>query len=158
MTKEIIAYTAGLFDGEGCVDIFKASVSKASKNPSFLLRVVITQKQGLIMNWLKDNFGGNVQMSKRKDNYIYRWDIRSQQAKHFLILIQPYVIIKKEQVDLAIEYEDRKGKYLETLKGFRGFRQLTKEEVDWRNSMQKKLSDLKKTYILYTKNVSANND
>ena len=162
MTTEIIAYAAGLFDGEGCVDIYKASVSKASKSPSFMLRVIIAQKQGGIMNWLKNNFGGAVQMSRRKyngkDNYIYRWDIRSQAAKGFLILIQPYVLIKKEQVNLAIEYEEQKGKYLETLKGKRGFRTLTEKEIKWRYMMQDKLSKLKKKYVLYDKGVCANND
>jgi len=152
MNKEILSYTAGLFDGEGCVDIYKASISKASKSPSFMLRVVITQKQGDIMNWLEDNFGGYVQLSRRNGNYIYRWDIRSQAAKRFLLLIQPFVLIKKEQVDLAIEYEERKSKYLETLKGKRGFRTLTEGEIKWRYSMQEKLSKLKTKYISYTKN------
>jgi hypothetical protein len=110
------------------------------------------------MNWLQDNFGGSVQLSKRIDSYIYRWDIRSQAAKRFLLLIQPFVLIKKEQVDLAIEYEERKGKYLETLKGKRGFRTLTEEEIQWRYSIKEKLSKLKKNYVLYTKNVCANND
>ena len=151
----ISAYAAGLFDGEGCVDIYKASVSKASKSPSFMLRVVITQKQGEIMNWLENKFGGAVQLSKRSDNYIYRWDIRSQAAKRFLLLIQPYVLIKKEQVNLAIEYEERKSKYLETLKGKRGFRTLTAEEIAWRYMMKEKLSKLKGKYVLYAKNGAA---
>jgi hypothetical protein len=155
MTKEILAYTAGLFDGEGCVDIYKASVSKASKSPSFMLRVVITQKQGAIMNWLQYNFGGHVDLSRRNGNYIYRWDIRSQAAKNFLIIIQPYVLIKKEQVELAIQYEEQKGKYLETLKGKRGFRTLTEEEIKWRYLMQEKLSKLKTKYVLYIKNGAA---
>ena len=162
MNQEILAYAAGLFDGEGCVDIYKASLSKASKSPSFMLRVVITQKQGKIMNWLEDKFGGHVQMSHRKyngkDNHIYRWDIRSQAAKRFLLLIQPFVIIKKQEVELAIEYEERKSKYLETLKGKRGFRTLTAEEIAWRYMMKEKLSGLKKKYVLYIKEWSSYND
>ena len=34
MNKTVIAYTAGLFDGEGYVDVYSASTSKASKSPS----------------------------------------------------------------------------------------------------------------------------
>ena len=110
------------------------------------------------MNWLRNNYGGHVQTSHRKDNYIYRWDLRSQSAVEFLKLIYPFIIIKKEQVELAIEYMEKKGKYLETLKGKSGFRTLTEEEIKWRYAMKEKLSKLKTKYILYNKNVGANND
>lgn len=155
---ETLAYAAGLFDGEGYVDIYKATQSKASKSPSLMLRVVISQKDGLIMNWLQDNFGGNVNKESRQDSYIYRWDIRSQAAKRFLLLIQPFVLIKREQADLAIRYENDKEKYLETLKGFRGFRQLSEDEINNRLKMREELKKLKKEYKPYTKNVCANND
>lgn len=146
------AYAAGLFDGEGCVDIYNASTSKASKSPSFMLRVNITQKDGLIMNWLQDNFGGNVQLSKRPTTYIYRWDIRSQAAVRFLTYILPFVKIKKKQVELALEFEGAKGKYWETLKGHQGFRQLSAKEIEYRIAIKERLKKMKREYILYTKN------
>jgi hypothetical protein len=153
-----IAYAAGIFDGEGYVDIYSASLSKASKSPSFMLRVVISQKDGKIMNWLKDRFEGSVRCEKRQDNYIYRWDIRSQAAQRFLTLIYPFIIIKKEQIQLALKFEERKGKYLSTLKGSQGFRKLSDEEIKWRIEMKENLKKLKKEYTPYIKNVCTNND
>ena len=150
MKTDKIAYIAGIFDGEGYVDIYNASTSKASKSPSLYLRVIISQKDGLIMNFLKDNFGGYVLTEKRGDNYIYRWCLASQKAHKFLSLILPYVLIKKEQVKLALKFEEQKGKYLETLKGSQGFRQLTDEEINWRHEIKEELKQLKKHYILYT--------
>ncbi len=144
-----IAYVAGLFDGEGYVDIYQASTSNKSKSISLMLRVIISQKDGSIMNWLEKNFGGYVRMERRKDSWIYRWDIRSQKAKDFLVLMMPYLKIKLAQAKLAIEFEEVKGKYLETLKGFQGFRKLTKNEIGKRMELKNRLKSIKKTYGFY---------
>ncbi len=105
------------------------------------------------MNWLEENFGGYVRMEKRKENWIYRWDIRSQSAKKFLILIQHYIKIKAEQVKLALEFEEVKGKYLESLKGHQGFRKLTKNEIGKRVEIKNRLKTLKKEYSFYFKTI-----
>ncbi|MDE2015919.1 MAG: hypothetical protein KGI72_05350 [Patescibacteria group bacterium] len=155
MEKEICAYAAGLFDGEGYVDIYNAPLSKASKSPSLMLRVVISQKDGVIMNWLKSQFGGNVALQRKGKYYIYRWSIKSQIAYRFLISISPFVKIKKSQVELAIEFEKTKGRYLDTLKGHQGFRTLSKQEITQRMRMKEQLKRLNKQYAPYIKNGAA---
>lgn len=147
------AYVAGIFDGEGCVDIYNATQAKASKSPSFMLRASIAQKDGKIMNWLVEQFGGNVQMSRKQEKYyIYRWDIRSQAAKKFLEGILPYSIIKRKQIEFAIEFEERKGKYLYTQKGSKGFNKLSDSEIEWRYAAKERIKGMKREYTLYTKN------
>ncbi len=152
MNKNILHYTADLFDGEGCVDIYKATAPKGSKSISLMLRVAIVQKDGQIMNFLQDNFGGYVAVDQHNGHYIHRWDIRSQKAKEFLKLIYPFSIIKKEQIKIAIEFETMKGKYLESLKGHQGFRKLTDEEVKKRLEYKEKLMRMKREYTPYIKN------
>lgn len=151
MNKTILHYTAGLFDGEGCVDIYKATSPKGSKSISLMLRVNIVQKDGRIMNYLQDNFGGYVSVDKHNGHYIHRWDIRSKKAKDFLSLIYPFVIIKKEQVRIALEFETMRGKYLESLKGHQGFRKLTNDEIKRRLEYKEKLMKLKRDYAPYIK-------
>lgn len=150
LTAEVVAYTAGLFDGEGCVDIYKASTGKASKSPSYMLRVNIVQKDGRVMDFLEKHFDGYVAIDFHGGYYIHKWEIRSQAAKRFLEIIQPNVIIKRDQVDLAIEFEKAKGKYLESLKGHQGFRTLTTEEINRRQSFKESLMKLKRNYLPYT--------
>lgn len=152
MNKEIAAYAAGIFDGEGYVDIYQATKSAQSKNVSLMLRVVISQKDGRLMEWLKTNFGGYVS-SSRKDKYqIYRWDIRSRQARDFIDIIYPYTLIKRDQLDLAKKFDNVKGNYLNTLKGKRGFRTLTEEEIKERLLIKEELKRLKRVYLPYKKN------
>jgi hypothetical protein len=152
MNNTTLAYAAGIFDGEGYVDIYKATQSKASKSPSLYVRVVIAQKDGVIMNWLEDNFGGYVSMNRKDKYYIYRWDIRSKNALKFLSAIAPFVKIKRPQVMLVLEYEKRKLKFLESLKGHQGFPTLPLEEIRWRLEIREKLKALKKEYAPYIKN------
>lgn len=150
MKKEIIAaYAAGIFDGEGYVDIYKATQSKASKSISLMLRVIVSQKDGRLMNWLQDNYGGHVTLSRKDTHYIYRWDIRSKNAARFLEDILPYLQIKKDQALIALEFEKEKGRYLDTLKGKQGFRQLSDEEMNKRLELKEHLKALKKEYVPY---------
>lgn len=154
MTPETIAaYAAGFFDGEGYVDVYKATQPKNGKSPSLMLRVVISQKDGKVMNWLVEHFQGGYVLQSRKDTFsIYRWDVRSQHAKRFLETILPYVIVKRKQVELAIAYEKRKEQYLYNQKGSQGFNRLSDEEIKWRLDLREELKRLKKDYAVYTKN------
>lgn len=155
MNEYIYAYAAGLFDGEGYVDIYQATKSKSSKNCSLMLRVIISQKDGLIMNWLKNNFGGNVLFSQRNDSYIYRWEIRSKAAEQFLNQIYPFAKIKKEQIELALKFQKTKGNYLNTLKGHQKFRSLSEQEMKERFEIKEMLKKIKKEYRPYNKTSSA---
>ena len=154
MNNNIYAYCAGLFDGEGYIDIYSATLSKASKSPSLYLRVIISQKDGMIMNWLQDNFGGYVNKEIRNESYIYRWKIVSKSAQKFLTLIYPFILIKKEQVKLALEFEEMRSKYLNT---HTVFKKITDEELQNRIEIKDKLKKLKKEYTTYIKKFS-NND
>lgn len=154
MDNNNIAYVAGLFDGEGCVDIYQATTSKNSKSPSLMLRVTISQKDGSIMSWLEKEFGGYVRMDRRKDTWIHRWELRSQKASKFLEMILPFTKIKDRQIKLALEFEEVKGKYLETLKGSQGFRKLTKNEIGKRVEIKNRLKQAKHTYSFYWKTIN----
>lgn len=110
------------------------------------------------MNWLQNNYGGNINKEQRKDTYIYRWDIRSKAAEKFLNKILPFVQIKKSQVEVALEFIKLKEGYLTTLKGSQGFRKLSEDEMSRRFELKEKLKSLKKEYKPYIKNVCTNND
>jgi len=157
-TKENACYAAGLFDGEGYVGIDKTSVSSGkARSVHRGVRVIISQKDGRIMNWLKDNFGGNVYSQRNGTKYsIYRWRTHAEKADKFLRCIQPYVIIKKPQVDFALDFNDERkkrtiiqgrsiksGKYLP----------MTEDEIAWRLQKRDELVALKRDYVPYIKDI-----
>jgi len=104
------AYVAGLIDGEGCIHIEK-KLGKDKTPQYFTLRVSVTNTEFKMVNWLKENFGGHIQFHKKyKENWRrkYQWSIVARQALVFLELIRPYVLVKGEQLELAILFQKRK--------------------------------------------------
>jgi len=93
-----LRWLAGFFDGEGCVYL----QCDRRKLAVFGLQITITQNDEPILKEVQSEFGGTVYLHKGRR--CYRWRITSAPALSFLKAIQPYVRIKKEQVDLAIEF------------------------------------------------------
>lgn len=104
--REDLIYTAGLFDGEASVGIY----SYKRKEFYYTMSVRLTNTNLEVLEWLKITFGGSVNPYKKKEGrkQAYQWTISSNQALLFLRLIQPFIKIKKEQANLAIEFQSTK--------------------------------------------------
>lgn len=94
-------YCAGFFDGEGCVQPMKY-LSK-THNEKFIvgMRAVVVQKEPKVLYLLQNQFGGAVSVRK---NGIGCWQCGdADQALAFFKAIQPYLIVKFNEVGFAIE-------------------------------------------------------
>ena len=99
-----IQYIAGLFDGEGGIYITQKIDKRFSKG--ILVRNIRCQvantHKGVLIN-LQKIFGGTIRLKNHKRGFT--WEIAGQKnVLDFLNKIYPYLIIKKEQVKLAIQY------------------------------------------------------
>lgn len=129
-----LSYLAGFFDGEGCISILKTT--KKNWNPSYFLQAQIGQKYGSILDWIKENFGGNVY--KKRDQ---TWIVTNFKAYEFIKLIEPYLKYKNPQAKLAIKfYEER------ILGAKRQHASIphSKEEIAMREEMLKQMQILKR--------------
>ena len=143
-----LSYLAGFFDGEGSISILKRS-KDAKWNISHFLRVSIGQKDGKTLDWIKDNFGGNVYLVKRDSSFV--WALSDNKAYEFIKIILPYLRYKKPQAELAIRFQEnrivnsrRYTKHKHTA--------LTQEEMGEREKMFNEMKLLKKDFIksIYT--------
>jgi len=104
MNEVILAYAAGFFDGEGCVQIVKW-YSKKNHRHYHRLDVNIGQKDMRPLIWLKSNFNGRIQQNPKPTGQPFAfWILTDKNAEEFLKLIRPYLILKGEQVDVALAY------------------------------------------------------
>jgi hypothetical protein len=107
LTKAQLGYIAGVIDGEGSISIIKAS---GKYHFSYQLRLIVTNTDYRMLKWLKDTIGyGNVAERKRKitqPNWspVYIYSVTATKAKNLLVTIYPYLVIKREQADIAIEF------------------------------------------------------
>ncbi len=103
MDKITKQYIAGFFDGEGCIGIYK----RKDRYNGACLRTQLTQNKTkesfLILNFLKNKYGGNLSEQKTLSNGIkYNWQLNPKGVEVFLKDIMPYLILKKPQARLAL--------------------------------------------------------
>lgn len=131
------AYMAGLFDGEGMVAVRKrVDESTSGKKCYYTLRTQISNTNPDPLDMIYDIWGGGI--NKRIDirggnrRPIYDWILTSSKAADFLTAVLPYLIIKKNEAILAIEFQS-------TL----NYNRITEDILKYRESISTKISLLK---------------
>ncbi len=116
MTRlEALAYAAGIMDGEGTIEINVKNPKKGGygqKSPWHYLRVSVANTDVGLIYWFQRNFGGAVGKPRRSSRggrkSILTWAIVSKQASDFLKLVLPYLMVKKRQAELGVDFHDTK--------------------------------------------------
>ena len=109
-----IAWAAGIFEGEGCVQLRKIPFSKDGKQRKYVsLCTQVTQKDWWLPFRMRDLFGGVVNYHfrpkgscnlKKFDSHIYNWQASGPRAAGFLMTIYTFLSDRrKEQVELALQ-------------------------------------------------------
>lgn len=108
--KALVAYLAGIFDGEGCAHIASVNMSKYTGYPvtGYRVDVHITNTSLDLVKWLVRNFGGvyyHVPMNNKNWKEAYRWVPKGKKNKEEMFLaILPYLVVKREIVKLCLEF------------------------------------------------------
>lgn len=106
MKRTDLAYMAGFFDGEGCICIGKGKGGLG-------LVCSVVQCNEWILQLFKMSFGGNVRLRQPYKPERYRtfsWSICSKKAMAFLRVIQPYLMLKRAEAEVAIQFQMAKGR------------------------------------------------
>ena len=108
MLETELAYVAGIIDGEGSIGIYQ---QKARGYRSKVMRVTVDNTDEWLIRQLLMWFGGHINRrsdhrGNRKD--VWQWYVESKKAGNFLRLILPYVRMKRPQVELALQFQERK--------------------------------------------------
>jgi len=109
MSNVNFAYAAGLFDGEGCIQIVN---DKSQGWNSWKLMIQMTSTSIKSINKMIGLFGGSYREHRRgydSDNMIprfvaYHWALTSVNAYNALKKIKPFLVEKKEQADIAMKF------------------------------------------------------
>lgn len=96
-------YTAGFFDGEGCI-----RVAHNRKDSGSGIHVFITNTYKPILDRIQSMYGGKVTLRNRKNpkhRTCFQWRISNRaEAVVFLRDIEPLLVEKKRQAQLGIEF------------------------------------------------------
>ena len=107
-----LPYLAGLIDGEGNISICKRRAYGAYLTHRYSLRLALEITHKETVDWVAQNFGGAYNSrshkltqlgNQRKISYRITWS--GQQALKLLETILPYLITKKQEAIVAIDYQ-----------------------------------------------------
>jgi len=118
MVKTTLQYIAGFFDGEGSIGIYYRQKTK----DRFHLRTQLTNNKNKnvqkLMAYLMNKFGGNLsEQVTLSGNIKYNWQLNSDKAVYFLKKIKPYLIFKKDQAIIAINWQEQRPKPIRDKRG-----------------------------------------
>lgn len=106
----VLAYAAGIVDGEGALTIAKRKKHGTDRYyHHFFVRV--TSADQCLTDWLRDHFGGYVGVTPPREGQVqdvHRWAVTSRRAGPFLRAIRPYLVIKGDRADLVLALADTK--------------------------------------------------
>jgi len=116
--KQLLAYTAGIIDGEGSIGIYSHR-TKSKKGYTYDLIVSVWNTNEWLIRWLKMSFGGStgpVPWYKEQPRWKTRlkWAVYHDKAADFLELILPYLQLKRPQAELAILFQRKKRENLKS--------------------------------------------
>lgn len=104
-TNEELAYLAGMVDGDGCISIHR--IGKPADGYYALTLAVGNTHMGML-EWIRARFGGTITTSGKpcKPHHAKKWTwaIYGQPMADLLSLLYPYLVAKKRQAELGVEY------------------------------------------------------
>lgn len=108
MDKKKLAYFAGFFDGEGSVSIAKLPNNTCTGKPQHYLYIQICNEVKAPLDEIKKYLNGSVYSYKAESGKtMWRWCGAANVAEKFLREIQPYSIVKKNEIKLALEFNKK---------------------------------------------------
>lgn len=95
-------YIAGIFDGEGSVGIYKIKTDKEGQYFRYTVKIMVCMRDPLAVSLLWREYPEGRLYKDRNDMFVFHlWD---NNCYRFLKEIQPFSIVKHEQVKIALSY------------------------------------------------------
>lgn len=109
LRRDKIMWSAGFVDGEGYIGLTR----RKHRKDSYTLRMAVCNRDITPLNRLIELFGGIIRTDPlKRDNWAqtYTWVMVGVHAASAIVQLRPFLLVKKQQADLAIQYASlRKG-------------------------------------------------
>ncbi len=142
-----LAYLAGIIDGEGCIHIgyyFNKSQNRSTYHT--LIQVTSTDKS--LIEWLSDKFEGKAalytkaQTPKNSRQTPYTWKVTGETLTHLCRSVLPFMVIKKDQIEIMLKMRETFHDQHEPKKGQQGIQAMSQNLIDTRHALMSELRAL----------------
>lgn len=108
-----LEYVAGLFDGEGCISIYRVEHPKDHQRAKYQLQVAIVMREGWLLEQIQRQWGGSLRREDRShlpnQAPVTRWRLGDRLATEFLRTLEPHLRAKREQAFIALHFRAHTG-------------------------------------------------
>lgn len=126
-----LEYIAGFLDAEGSITITKR-IRKDRPSPLYAIDIRIVNNHIGVLKSIQKKYGGFIHIRKEdKGNQLYDLIMNNQHGKDLLNDIYPYLIIKKEEAELALKFPLSESR-----------QPLTKEQIKQKDEIRNKIISL----------------
>jgi len=115
MTESELGWAAGIVDAEASVAVYSCG-HHGTKHQQYALRLRVTNTDPRMLRRLVEMFGGSIRPARNKSRGKWQWALHSAAAIEPLKAVLPYLVCKRDQVELALEFGatiDRNGGHTE---------------------------------------------
>lgn len=108
----MLAYLAGIIDGEGSIGIERLSPTKGRKKYYYVCRLTVINTNEDIMKLLVYFFKGTYDKRKKIEGRkeCFRWHVFGNDLSYALNKLEPYILLKHKQLNIVLQYRDTVGK------------------------------------------------
>jgi hypothetical protein len=110
--REEIIWLAAFFEAEGTVHIIRNRAPKMVAGYQYQVRITLGQCHKAPVLRYQRAFGGTIYKrvpKNPKHNISFHWQCSSRQATEALTQMLPFLEMKKEQAELALEFQSLRG-------------------------------------------------
>lgn len=111
-----LAWAAGIIDGEGSIFIMKQGRKDRERDTNYVLRVSVESTDPYMAQELKKIFPSGAVFSSKRDkrpnnSNTLKWQINGKRSVEVLKDLLPFLRVKKEQAELAIQFQTQTKKH-----------------------------------------------
>jgi hypothetical protein len=106
---ERVIWAGGFFDGEAFIGLSRG-ISKSTQRPFHQPLIDVAQTKREVLDVLVELFGGKVRLGKNWHSHIHFWRITGADTFRVLPEVLPYLIGKRRQAELILEYQRISGR------------------------------------------------
>ena len=141
--NELIAYLAGIVDGEGYVGIKKTNNRSDCRNPQYHERIQVRMVDECVIKLFKDTFGGNYYKETNHSKYskkpLYCYQASDKLAASIIKILIPFLVLKKRQAGLILNLRESKNDPSARLRGSPAKRLMRPEIVQFRELLYQRI-------------------
>lgn len=101
--ENFFEWFAGFMEGDGSFCAWESKTLN-TKKPSFSISIEACNCQPETIQYIKSHIEGYIGMNKQNKNIVWKWICHNEQYMHVLSRLFPYLISKKKQCSLLMEF------------------------------------------------------